>query len=128
MDTPTAPEPIKQKPVVTKPVTIVRRDGDSVLVEWMDVKAIRRVWVKDSDIAAGKVAESILETGVSYGLPLEKMFSDIRVTAAELAEEFHRNGLWTMEDFTASPRVVVTTVQRLTGLHIGGILRKIKEK
>ena len=113
---------------MTKPVTIVRRDGDSVLVEWMDTKTIRRVWVKDSDIAAGKVAENILETGVAYGLPLEKMFSDIRVTAAELAEEFHRNGLWTMEDFTASPRVVVTTVQRLTGLHIGGILRKIKEK
>ena len=74
-------------------VTVLEERGQSALVE----KKGRRVYVPKRAVDEGKVDE-VLDIGIAYGLPFEKMVN-VQIDNAALVKALRDMGVYTKDDF-----------------------------
>lgn len=111
----------KRKKARTLEVREVGHTGDVALVEWRDADGrLRRCRLPQAEVVDGKVSIEALEMGVPYGLPLEEMIAF--PTPAQVAEEFHRLGLWTLEDVETNPTLAKDALRGAGGTAYAALL------
>lgn len=76
---------------------VVRKKGESVLVEFVIKEFYRRVYIPSTELKDGRAPESILERGIVYGEPWEE-FMDMNASRKQMANELRRRGMWVAED------------------------------
>lgn len=109
-------------------VTVIRQEGSSVLVEYEDEGALKRVTVPDSALGAEvdtgttpptayvTVDSADLAAGVPYGADWESVV--LVVDAAAVADALRRRGIWTVEDASADPAAVQSALRQVYRLDV----------
>lgn len=104
----------KRKRSRTVEVREVSHSGDVALVEWQDAEGRwQRRQLPQSEVVDGKVGAEALEMGIPYGLPFAEMVAF--PTPAQVADELHRVGLWTLEDLEANPTLAKDVLRGACG-------------
>lgn len=84
-------------------MTVVRRKGLAVLVQWLDDDGkLRRGKLPPDVVRDGEVDEDQLAMALPYGEPWEELI-ELSTTAEDVADELRRRGVWTLEDLAADP-------------------------
>jgi hypothetical protein len=86
-------------------VTVLARQGQSVLVEWTD-GGTRRGYVPADELEDGKVAKDVLEAALPYGVPWGAFVDFSRLTPEEFEAKLRAMGIWTIADLERQPRMV----------------------
>jgi hypothetical protein len=106
-------------------VTTITRQGQSVLVEWIDDGNLRRATVPASTVVDNEVDPDTLAYGVAYGLPWEQMLS-LRVTPERIADALRRHGIWTAGDLQHSPSAAFAALQEAYSVDVSALLLAVK--
>ena len=121
-----APEPEKgpkpEKPRNTTkrvPVTLVSREGKSVVVQYKDGGREVRVMVP-AKAYEERMSADVLEAGISMSVPWAD-FLKPTVTGAMLEKALYHHGIWTKRDWQTKPRQVLSALRILTGDILGQI-------
>lgn len=102
-------------------VRVIRKKGESVLVEFVIEEFYRRVLIPSVELKDGKAPESVLDRGIVYGEPWED-FMDMNASKEAMANELRRRGMWVAED------VNPVTVQKVNrAFNAGAFLKKCGE-
>lgn len=116
------------KPKSIEMVTVrVVRQGKTALVEWMEGDTYQRCLVPSGKVIDGQVAKGTLGMGIPYGLDLEKMITLHHGTAAQVANELHKQGIWTFEDLQQRLPAVKAAFWNAFNVDIAGLLKKAQE-
>lgn len=86
-------------------VRVLEERGKSVLVEWDDGR-LHRAYVPRKALAGESVAEDVLDEAPRAGIAWEQLLDFSKVTAAAIAEQLRRAGIWTMSDLKERDRVL----------------------
>jgi len=78
-------------------VRVIRQDGAAALVEWRADEVLRRAIVPAAAAQGGHCAADVLEAGIPYGLPWERLLAP-RVSPFLIAKELRQRGIWTFAD------------------------------
>ena len=106
-------------------VTVVGRQGQSVLVEWQDGGDLRRATVPARSVVDNEVDDAELAYGVAYGLPWESMLT-FRVTPERVADALRRHGIWTASDLQRSPNAALAALQEAYSVDVSALLLAVK--
>jgi len=107
-------------------VTVIEQNQKTALVEWKTKTGLRRVIIPASEVKPGGVDEPILDAGIEYGLPWEKLVS-ISVTPAQLAEALRVNGLWTGDDIARNQSKALGVINSLLCIELSKLLLLVAE-
>lgn len=118
-------EPKKKKPKQVK-VRVIRRRGESALVEWLDGDQQNRVMIPVTAVVDGLVADDVLSAGVPYGVPWAELVQ-LTATAEKIQAELYRVGVWTVDDLRRNPQLALGAVQRIYGVDLSALMRAAKE-
>jgi len=84
---------------VKRVVLVVRDNGETALVQWLDGERSRRAFVPSAEVAGGSCSEEALAQGVAVGADWESLTKGVSPVA--LAEGLRRHGVWTLGDLQA---------------------------
>jgi len=107
------------------PITVVNRQGTSVLVEWQDNGNLRRAILPAGSVIDNAVDEAELGYAVAYGLPWESMLT-FRVTPERIADALRRHGIWTASDLQRSPNAALAALQEAYSIDVSALLLAVK--
>lgn len=93
-------------------VEIIRREGKSALVAWMDGDLYRRAYVPASKLKGNDIDAAALEKCPAYGLDWAAKFASLP-GADILANELRRQGIWTADEFKRGRREVNAVFMRI---------------
>jgi hypothetical protein len=48
--------------------------------------------------------------GIEYGVPLSDLLKDRVISAQQVSDELHKNGIWTAEEIYSNPKVVQSAI------------------
>ncbi len=99
----------RPRPVV---VEVVRREGESVLVKWIERKLYHQASVLASDLHGNKIDKAVLAQAIPYGVDWAGKFSKFPKSRL-LANELRRQGIWTADDFKRRITDVRAAIQRI---------------
>lgn len=102
-------------------ITIIKEQGQAVLVERVDNGVPRRYIVPRECVYGVSVAPDVLSAGIEYGVPWEELWSP-QVTPEAVATALRRRGLWTVEDLRREPGKAVAALQSVYGLDLSTLL------
>lgn len=88
------------------PVKIIRTDNKTVLIEYLVAGKYNRSIVKTTDVKSGKVAESVIDRSIPYGVPWDEFEFSIPDVEA-VANELRRNGIYTADDLRAKMNIAM---------------------
>jgi hypothetical protein len=102
------------------------------LVEYTDGDAPVRVSVPTRSVeknaeGLSEVSEEILGIAIPYGAPFEQKLGTFVILPKDIADELHRNGIWTYEDYIDHPQEVHGAMTTLTRPIMQAISVLIKE-
>lgn len=100
-------------------VQCLEREGEAVLVQWLDGEEVRRCYVPAAEIVGGKVAKSALKEGAPYGILWEEVLDTSQFTPENLARHLRKAGIWTRRDVERKPKAVERAVLRASGISAG---------
>lgn len=108
--------------------TVIKRQGQAVLVQYVDDKGlVRRVTVPARTIRAGDMVEVVeLQRGIPYGVPWSELLS-IQVSPERLEQELQRVGIWTAADLLSNPNVAIGAIQAAIGVDLAALIRAAQE-
>lgn len=107
-------------------VKIVRRNLNSVLVEWHQDEDFHRVTIPPEFIdGEGKCHSADLELGIPYGVPFED-FIVIKATPEKIARLLRNRGIWTVEDLMLQHQVVTGVFKTVYGLNYRELIIKLR--
>lgn len=108
-----------------RPVQIMGRDGETVLVQWTGVEGLMRCYIPAVEIHAGNmVSDDVLEKGVEYGVDWAELAErEFKFTPVRLRHELRRAGVWSAADVISNPKTVFAAVQRAIGIDVSVIVR-----
>lgn len=106
-------------------ITVVNRQGASVLVEWQDSGNLRRATMPAGSVNDNEVDDTELGYAVAYGLPWESMLT-IRVTPERIADALRRHGIWTADDLRRSPSAALAALQEAYSIDVSALLTAVK--
>lgn len=92
----------------------------SIVVEYVEKGVLKRATLPIESVNGSKVDAETLGMGVPYGIDWSKLKLE-PVTAEQLAEELHKNGIWTREDVQKNPGAVQGAYQKVIGLSMSKI-------
>lgn len=105
------------------PVTLVRVDGKSALVEWSTPRGLRRGYIPASALKEQRdVLDGVLESSIPYGVPWER-YEPRAITGDEVAAALRANGIWTQADYNARLREVQGILVGLLGATLAELAR-----
>jgi len=99
----------KPKPKLI-PVSVLKREGDVVLVEWVKNGEAFRGYLPQAVLGDKGVFEDELEAAMPYGIPWADVLT-INSSVSELGKQLKNAGLWTAKDVSQNPRVVIGAIQ-----------------
>jgi hypothetical protein len=103
-------------------VTVIEQNQKTALVEWKAKAGLRRVTIPASEVKSGSVDELVLEAGIEYGIPWEKLTS-ISVTPSMLAEGLRTAGLWTGEDLYRNQKKAIGVINAMLSIELSKLLQ-----
>ena len=106
-------------------ITVVNRQGASVLVEWQDSGNLRRATMPAGSVVDNAVDDTELGYAVAYGLPWESMLT-FRVTPERVADALRRHGIWTASDLQRSPNAALAALQEVYSIDVSALLLAAK--
>ena len=105
-------------------VRVVRVTGPSAVVEWAG--GLKRAVIPAAEVISDElyatVPADVLDEGAPYGLPWERLVK-MEATPEKLADELHRNGIWTMEDVESNPRAIMGALQTVYGVELSTLIQ-----
>jgi hypothetical protein len=102
-------------------ITIIKEQGQAVLVERVDNGVPRRYIVPRECVYGVSVAPDVLSAGIEYGEPWEELWTP-QVTPEAVATALRRHGIWTVEDLRREPGKAVAALQSVYGLDLFTLL------
>jgi len=97
------------------PIKVVKRVGQSVVVEWTDEDGTWRTTLPAEVVQDSEIYETVLFEGASYGV-LWDSYIDVRPFSKEaIYEGLKRAGIWTMEDMRLNAAKALKVFQRIAG-------------
>lgn len=112
--------PEKEKQAVK--VNVIEVQKAAAVVEWKDKSGLKRAIVPAGEILDGKVNAEILEAGIEYGLPWERLIS-ISVKPADYAEALRTAGIWTADDVLKKQPVVRGVLNAVLNIEFSRLLQ-----
>jgi hypothetical protein len=112
------------------PVSVLKRDGDVVLVEWVRDGEAFRGYLPQAMLGDSGVAEDELEAAMPYGIPWADVLT-INASVSDLNKRLKNAGLWTAADVQNNPRVVIGAIQAAFDVDLTKVLiaaRQFEEK
>jgi hypothetical protein len=109
----------EQKPMK---VTVIEVQKASALVEYKGKAGLKRVTIPATEIHAGAVDPAVLEAGIEYGVPFERLIN-ISVKPADYAEALHIAGIWTAEDVGRKQQVVRGVLNAVLDIEFSKLLQ-----
>jgi hypothetical protein len=112
------------------PVSVLKRDGDVVLVEWVRDGEAFRGYLPQAMLGDSGVAEDELEAAMPYGIPWADVLT-INASVSDLNKRLKNAGLWTAADVQNNPRVVIGAIQAAFDVDLTKVLiaaRNFEEK
>ena len=111
----------KQKPKMIEVRTVRTIGGKkSIVVEYVEKGELKRTTLPIESVNGGKVDAETLGMGVPYGIDWSGLKFE-PITGDQLAEELHKNGIWTREDVQRNPGAVQGAFQKIVGLSMSKI-------
>lgn len=121
----------KDKTMIAK---LVSRKKSAILVEYKNsVEDIVRVSIPadkaevSTDDKYVNVSESVVKAGIPYGIPWESKIPDITIKGSDVEKEFHKAGIWTLEDIKQNPNSIQGIVMAVSADITRAILNVLKE-
>ena len=105
-------------------VKVVATKGGSSLVEWGNC---RRAYVPAEAVIDGKVDAKILEWGVPYGVPWERVKLCPEVLA-RLVKGLHAKGIWTAEDLSRNQKGAIDALVAAYGVDLASLNALAREE
>lgn len=107
-------------------VTIVRRKGESLLVEYQEDGRLKRVLVPATAVSeTGEISAEVVEMGIPYGEAWASMIQVNTVTAEDIEDALHRSGVWTADDLRKHPQAAVGALQQVYGIQLAVLLAAV---
>lgn len=107
-------------------VRVISKNAGAALVEYYEkASGSHRVIIPGELVQEGKAPLEELEAGAPYGID----WTAVKVkpfSAVELERALHDEGIWTKEDLLQKRVVVLTTINRISGLLLSDLLLQIK--
>lgn len=102
-------------------VKVISRHGKSLLVEWVDGNGrYRRGYVPKTAVVDNVADPSVLAMAVPYGVDWDDCIEPvIAPSAAAIANELRRNGIYTLEDARNNGGTAVAALMRVYGIGLG---------
>lgn len=113
------------EPTLVK-VKVIRRRGESALVEWLDGEQQKRATIPVTAVVDEFVAVALLEAGVPYGLPWAELVQP-EATPEAIQAALYRVGVWTVDDLRQNPQLALGALQRVYGVDLSALMRAAKE-
>lgn len=108
-------------------VRIVRKKGQSALVEWDD-GCLHRAYVPVSVLDDSQCPEDVLEEAPAHGVPWELLLDLSEVTPEAVADKLRRRGIWTAEDAHVQSRALLTIGSGFIGNPVFRVVKELKAK
>lgn len=102
-------------------VKIIQQRGQSVLVEWVDGRLLRRATIPADVIVEGRVGADILEMGIPYGVDWSKLI-ELDATPKKLDQRLKQVGIWTAEDALKNADRLLGAIQAAYSVDLGKIM------
>ena len=120
------PKEIKKETKHFIEVQVVKKRGESAVVEWVaDKKAFRKT-VPLKLIKDGKIEEKQLTKCPDYGIPWAKEIEP-NLSSEDLEKALHNAGVWTAEDALRSPGAIIGALNTAYKTDLGAILKAAKK-
>lgn len=120
-----------KKPKEMVAVQVIGSREKASLVKYLDGETLCQVYVPTNKVTVGKdkveVEKSVLKRGMPYGLPWENVELP-EITGEQLADELHKYGIWTAEEYRSNPNGVRAAIQQLYGKPLAILTRFIVEE
>lgn len=111
---------MSKKVVIPTRVTIVRKNGGSALVEYLEDGEPVRKYVPVDEIDDKHVSSDVLQQGIPYGYPWEEL--QISFDSQKFSHEMKQVGLWTVEDVLRNPQKLWSVLRATLADNIKDIL------
>lgn len=113
--------------IMGKHVKIIKKSGESALVEWGDNGGLHRAYIPETRISAdGFVDKTVLDYAVPYGLPWESIIQ-FNASPDEFANQLRSHGIWNKEDAEKNPARVQGIIQSVYGVDFANFMKLINE-
>lgn len=101
-----------EKPIV---VQLIGRKKQVAIVEITEDSIPKRIVVSANKLIEDnsdqiKILQSDLDMGIEYGVPLSDLLKDRVISAQQVSDELHKNGIWTAEEIYSNPKVVQSAI------------------
>ena len=103
------------------PVTVKGVEKQSALVEWVADGQLCRGYVPASSLKDGCVSAVTLGRSIPYGAQWQK--AELEASAADLAQNLRKAGIWTKEDMAQKPNVAIGAIQATYRVDLGALMR-----
>lgn len=111
--------------------TIITVKNSMILVEYRRDGRLMRSWVTASMIDHQQGKKAIVYEpwrGVPFSrVEWERVLPPLQATTAQLAEEFKKRGIWTVEDLRASSEAIQGALVAVYGVDVSAILTAVKD-
>lgn len=107
-------------------VRLISADAKTALVEFDAENPTRRM-IPSSELQDDKVSSEVLDMGIEYGIPWEKLLK-FSITPRDFARELHRQGIWTAEDVMKNSGAVHGALQAVYGIELSTIYKIANER
>lgn len=107
-------------------VTVIERKGESALVEWIVSGIPKRAFIPAVEVIEDQAPFDVLEAGVPYGVDWENV--TLEASAAALAINLRKNGIWTGSDLTANVQVAFGCIQATYGVDLAKLAQYAASK
>jgi len=116
-------------------VQVLRRKKNAVLVEYIQDEKPIRVSISATKLIAltqenkAEITKKDLSMGIPYGIPWASRLSKLRfeITGEAIEQEFHKNGIWTLDDFRKNPQVLTGVIMSVSREVVTQIIQTVKE-
>ena len=106
----------------TVKVNVIEIQKSAAVVEWKTKAGLKRVVIPVAEIHSQSVAADVLEAGIEYGIPWEKVIT-ITVKPSDYADALRTAGIWTAEDVGRKQMVVRGVLNAVLDIEFSKLLQ-----
>ena len=104
------------------PIRVIKSLGKAVVVSYVKNQTEHRVILPASSVTGDTLAESLLLSGIPYGIQWGKLDITITASLAAVEKELHNADVWTIEDFMSKPQAVNGAIKAALSLDYVALL------
>jgi hypothetical protein len=102
---------------------IVSWTGEAGLVEVVRNGAVERVTLPMAILNSELITEADIDAGIPYGLQFAEFLTPANDIVSRVEVALHNAGIWTLEDLTKKPNLVVNALQSVYRIETGRIIQ-----